>query len=194
MRRVAACLAVLQAGCLPACSRSGGRSNGGIADADLSTVEITLERTACFGICPEYTVWIQADGAVHYDGTSYVVADGERDGRISVEAVRSLVERFQETNFFEMRDEYTQPITDLPGMILTLKVGERTKHVLNYGHRRSISERARNSPDEDVQEALFVLGDAIDEVVGSDQWIGSIEERVARQNSRSQGQGSAEAK
>ncbi len=31
-------------------------------------VEITLQRTTCFGTCPEYTVTLKDDGTVSYSG------------------------------------------------------------------------------------------------------------------------------
>ncbi len=39
---------------------------------------ITLERTACFGACPVYTLSIYADGTVVYNGERFVDVEGEQ--------------------------------------------------------------------------------------------------------------------
>src|SRR5690606_21346322 len=61
---------------------------------------ITLERTACFGACPIYTVSILADGTVLYNGERFVDVEGEQAGQIEPETVAEMVEAFEAAGYF----------------------------------------------------------------------------------------------
>src|SRR6266545_3806614 len=84
---------------------------------------ITLERTACFGTCPIYTVSIASDGTVSFQGRQYTKAKAAT-GKISRKAFRRLVREFEKINYFSLPDEFApgtkvcpQMITDLPSAI-----------------------------------------------------------------------------
>src|SRR5215469_331447 len=55
-----------------------------------NSLVITLERTACFGSCPDYAVEIRGDGEVHYHGRYCVATKGERSVRVSKNEVERL--------------------------------------------------------------------------------------------------------
>jgi hypothetical protein len=44
---------------------------------DLSSVEFSLKRTACFGSCPSYELRITGDGVVTYSGQGWVAVEGK---------------------------------------------------------------------------------------------------------------------
>ena len=46
------------------------------SDADLKTVTILLDRTACYGTCPAYKVTIHGDGRVEYTGGRECKSEG----------------------------------------------------------------------------------------------------------------------
>src|ERR1041385_1402009 len=56
---------------------------------------ITLSRTACFGTCPIYTVTINSDGAVTFNGLRFVKNVGLAQGRVDKSAFRDLVREFE---------------------------------------------------------------------------------------------------
>ena len=45
----------------------------------MKEVVITLERTACFGVCPVYKLTIYGDGRVLYDGIRFVRTEGPKN-------------------------------------------------------------------------------------------------------------------
>jgi hypothetical protein len=50
---------------------------------------VSLQRTACLGDCPVYTVTIRSDGTVRYMGIESVGQSGERDSpRLVLRALR----------------------------------------------------------------------------------------------------------
>lgn len=124
-------------------------------------VEISLERTACFGFCPVYTVTINGEGEVVYQGRAFVNVVGERRATISREAVQQLLARFDEIHFEQLRDEYiNHGITDLPSKIVTLTRNGRTKRVVDYA-----------GTSVGMPEAVRALQDEIDRVANTAQWV-----------------------
>ena len=132
-------------------------------------VTIRLERTACFGTCPGYTVEIGGDGSVTYTGESYVAVDGVRRERIAPEAVDALIARFREADFFSLNDEYVAGITDLPTYAVTLTIGGRTKRVVDYAGSM-----------EGMPFAVMRLERAIDRIARTRAWIDGDATTAAR--------------
>lgn len=101
---------------------------------NLTDVEITLERTACYGPCPIYSVAIYGDGTVIYDGKQFVKIEGTRTYTIPKESVDEIVRMFYEINYFSLNDNYDANVTDLPTIITSIKIENQTKTVSNYGN------------------------------------------------------------
>lgn len=132
-----------------------------------SDTVIMLERTACFGSCPIYTVHIDADGHVQFDGEDYVSHKGRNTGLTTVAGVRQLLQQFAALNFFALRDQYGGmgdcPVyaTDNPSMRITLQFASKTKTVDLYLGCIGNSEA----------QAVAQLGEQIDATINSQQWI-----------------------
>jgi membrane dipeptidase len=95
-------------------------------------VEITLQRTPCFGTCPEYTVTVSGDGTVTYSGRQYVRVSGQHSWRIDPAAVRALAREMEAAGFFELQNEYTDLRTDNPTTYTSLTIGTRQKKIKDY--------------------------------------------------------------
>lgn len=96
-------------------------------------VVITLERTACFGSCPIYTVSILEDGTVLYDGKDFVTVKGEQTNQIAPETVAAMVEAFQSAGYFDWKEVYdTQSVTDLPVVITSVTRDGQTHRISHY--------------------------------------------------------------
>lgn len=128
---------------------------------DASSVRITLERTGCFGSCPAYTVSIDGDGSVVFDGRSYVAETGRRRGAVDPAAVRALYDQFRTANFMSLDDSYVTDITDNPTYTLTMETAGTRKTVVDY-----VGAKA-GMPD-----SVTALEDAVDRVAGTSKWIG----------------------
>lgn len=143
--------------------------NGVTASFDPPTAHanllITLERTACFGTCPIYALTIYEDGRVEYVGQDFVTAKGEQTGSITPEKLQELVAAFQNADYFNLQDEYTAPITDLPTTITSFTFDGTTKTIRNYGG--CLDNMLVPAP-----QALCELENKIDEVTKSAQWVG----------------------
>jgi hypothetical protein len=128
---------------------------------------ITLERTACFAGCPVYRLEVSSDGTVSYEGTALVRQLGKASSRIPPERVDALLSELERAGYFSFASRYTaaEPVcgryaTDSPSAITSITFEGRTKRVEHdYGCGAA-------------PEALGVLEQRIDEVVGSAQWTG----------------------
>ncbi|MGB1253847.1 MAG: DUF6438 domain-containing protein, partial [Candidatus Promineifilaceae bacterium] len=131
-----------------------------VSDTD-STAVITLERTACFGSCPVYTLAIYDDGRVVYDGLNFVDVSGKQERLLDAAAVAELVQTMNDIGYFELADKYTNYIvTDLPSVLTSLTIDGRTKRIERY------------EGDDQAPRALIEIEVMIDKLVNSEQWTG----------------------
>jgi hypothetical protein len=130
---------------------------------DLSGVAIGLERTPCFGTCPVYSVTIHGDGRVEYEGRNFVAVEGQQAGQADPQAVQSLLAEFDRIGFESLEERYEDPVTDIPSTVLSLTRGGETKTVTLYAVDLSQPPR----------QALADLAQRIDEVAGTERWVGS---------------------
>ena len=129
---------------------------------------ISLERTPCFGSCPVYTISVSPSGQVTFEGRAHVLHLGTATGQIPQRWVDALLVELERAGYFGFANRYTlsepacgQYVTDQPAVISTATVGGRTKRIEHdYG--------CGAAPG-----ALAVLEKRIDEVLGSDRWVGS---------------------
>jgi hypothetical protein len=121
MKALAGAAVLLAAlGCAPASAEGDG------------AIRITLERTACFGVCPVYSVTMREDGSVTYTGAAHVRVTGTHSWKIDAAAVRALAREMETAGFFELKNEYTAPMTDMPTTFTTLTIGSSTKRIKDY--------------------------------------------------------------
>lgn len=123
-------------------------------------VEIVLERTPCFGFCPDYTVTIRGDGAVTFEGRRFVNARGVHTATIAPAEVERLLAHFDAIGFETLRSAYRANVTDLPTTTITLTRNGRTKSVLDYGGTGA-----------GMPESVRELQQEIDRVAGTGRWV-----------------------
>src|SRR5437660_2815246 len=124
-----------------------------------SVVEITLERTGCYGSCPGYTVTVGTDG-IRFNGRGYVVAAGTHSDRINPEEVRGFAKRIVAADFYSMDASYRASVTDNPTCVLTITIDGKTKEVEDY-----VGEW------EGMPAIITELEDAVDALARTGRWI-----------------------
>lgn len=141
-----------------------------LSDEELKTLTIQLERSACLGTCPAYSVTISGDGRVEYNGKSHVKETGAREGQITTDKIRALASEFARAKFWGLGEEYSGEkwkkckgyCTDMATAVTELKVKgvtHRVKHYYGCGG---------------VPKSLFELESAIDKSANSGQWTGDV--------------------
>lgn len=118
--------------------------------------EIGLERSACFGDCPVYSVIIKSDGTFRYVGEGNVARKGTHTGEISTWDFNQLAEFIVESGYMNLESNYDVPITDLPAAYTTVVLNGKRKLIRNYGGLGPVR--------------LWMLEQAIDATLLQAQW------------------------
>ena len=126
-----------------------------------SALLASLERTACYGRCPIYTVTVLRDGTVLWEGRRFVKVTGKATAKLPAATVTALADAFKKAGFFAFADRYERyDITDHPSALTSYSDGTRNKTVHHY------------HGDQSAPAALDELERRIDELVGTARWIG----------------------
>jgi hypothetical protein len=124
-----------------------------------NSVKIVLSRTGCFGTCPSYRVEVHGDGAVLYDGGSYVAITGSHRASVSSGVVSEMVETFRAADYFSLKDKYMWGATDLPTYRTSISIDGRTKEVVDYAGQQV-----------GMPESVSKLEETIDRLSGVERW------------------------
>jgi hypothetical protein len=130
---------------------------------------ITLERTVCFGACPDYKLTITADGAVVFEGRQFVKQEGATiKSAISQERLKQLMAEFDKVRFFSLEDNYSdnrrvcdELWTDNPSAFTSIRINGKSKTIDHYHGCRGPK----------VPKELTELENKIDEIVNTAQWL-----------------------
>ncbi len=126
-----------------------------------SNVAITLERTACFGSCPIYTITILESGEVIYNGDRFVDVTGEQISEIPPETVALMVKAFQDAGYFDWKEAYDKmTVTDMPYITTSVTVDGKTHKIVRY------------AGDDSAPLELPFLEQWIDAMTNSGLWTG----------------------
>jgi hypothetical protein len=124
---------------------------------EMKDLHITLCRTMCFGTCPDYTLTVEPDGKVTFEGRHYTtVGVGTVTSTIGQDKLIELATEIHKADFFSLDDNYYVDVTDNPTYTLTIQMGGNHKQVVSYA----------TSP-----RRLRILMNRIDQIVNSYQWI-----------------------
>lgn len=120
---------------LLACTHRVARDNGSdsLPAAAPVITRVVLERTPCFGTCPDYVVTLGADGAASYHGGRFAPRQGDYRSSVPATEFARLASRLGERGFFAMDSAYTQNVTDLPTFTLTVTTSAGGHAVICYG-------------------------------------------------------------
>lgn len=96
---------------------------------------VRLQRTACFGRCPIYTLSIYKGGTVIYKGEKWVEKEGLYKSFVDQNVLKQIQKKANEIDFQSLDEVYDNiNVTDLPSTIIVLKNEEGFKTVANrYG-------------------------------------------------------------
>lgn len=122
---------------------------------------VRLQRTPCYGTCPAYMLTVKANGKVDFFGQDFTEVKGQTEGEISEDKIKQLIEEFKQAKFFALDDNYTSKncATDNPTVRTTLFINGKVKKIEH--------DRGCEAPKE-----LTDLENKIDEIVGTQKWIG----------------------
>ena len=94
---------------------------------------ISLERTACFGTCPVYTVTLHQDGRAEYQARAHLPELGNFEGKFSSDDFKRLSYFIEKGGFERLSGKYKASHTDDSTCILRATSASGIKVVSNYG-------------------------------------------------------------
>ena len=92
---------------------------------------ISMQRTACYGTCPQYTITIYNDGLIRYEGKMFVDKQGCFYSKVSQEMIDKIILKLHEINFFSFKNEYSALMTDVPSVILEVNINVQNHKVID---------------------------------------------------------------
>ena len=101
-------------------------------DADMVA---SIERTACFGVCPVYKMEVYGNGKIVYEGMLNVKNIGKYTGQTTKENIDKLLSSAKEIGYADLNDAYdSKLVTDLPSSTtVVLLDGVAKKVYARYG-------------------------------------------------------------
>lgn len=144
-------------------------NSAGAIETKIEFDSISLQRTGCFGTCPQYSVEIKADGGVTYLGTKDVAAIGKRNAKLQLSEIEFLSLAIKRAQFSKYAPTYTdekdgckEVWTDNPSLEISLNVKGTTKTVTYYLGCRGLP----------ILDRLSWLAFTIDDVAQTNSWTG----------------------
>jgi hypothetical protein len=117
---------------------------------------ITMEKTACYGKCPVYTITISGTGKAEYEGKKNVKKLGKYQKQLSADEAMKLFKAFDASNFSDFQSEYDTGITDVPSTFISF---------YHRGFKKNIKDRMA------APEELKNLERMVEAVAESEGWI-----------------------
>ena len=146
------------------------RANAG--SETMPETSITLERTACFGNCPAYSVTVTADGKVNFTGHAYVQTT-QASGQATPAQLAAIHDALARADFAAMRTSYVSRndgcemvMTDQPGIKITVADASGSRSVDFYLGCTGAAAEA-------VRPRIEQLANRIDQQLGTRRWIGT---------------------
>ena len=90
---------------------------------------IIVERTACYGTCPQYIISIYDHGKITYHGKRFVDRIGFFVSSISSNIIDDIKILIDQSDFFSLDSMYLAPMTDVPSVITTISLNKQ-KHTI----------------------------------------------------------------
>lgn len=90
---------------------------------------ISLEKTACFGTCPQYIFTINGIGEMEFKGKKFTTMDGIWTSQLEEKEIKIFFTEICKAKLAEFADEYPSNYSDLPSTIITYNNGKNTKTI-----------------------------------------------------------------
>jgi len=102
---------------------------------DKNEAIMSLHKSACFGSCPVYSFYIYKNGETKFEGKKNTKKIGTYTKQLDRETYNSLVDAFDEADFFGLQDMYESRIADLPSVKISYMKDDSVKYVTGKRER-----------------------------------------------------------
>jgi|GEM_PF-2316487 hypothetical protein len=104
-----------------------------LLDTTKNQVEVSLDRSPCYGTCPVYSVNFNlSTKEATFKGLKFTRLSGERTFTLTNEEVSSIIDGLKNCEYLGLSDSYDGAISDIPSCTTALIInGEKLKGVYN---------------------------------------------------------------
>lgn len=126
---------------------------------------ITLQRTACYGYCPVFSLVVFSDGHVLFDGEHFVEKKGKHAWTIGEDAIAALNEAIGKHGYFTMIEKpEAEEATCAPACITSILMEDGTFREINHDFGCN-----------KFPKKLDAFENKIEKIVGADKYIGKAQ-------------------
>lgn len=91
-----------------------------------------MNKTPCFGACPDYDVTIKGNGEATFEGRQHAPRKGNYQLILDAEKTKTLFDAFANADFWAFEDEYTSNISDMPTTFISFSHEGQSKKIRDY--------------------------------------------------------------
>jgi hypothetical protein len=160
------------------CAWTSGRAMGEPKGPRRKEPWIRLERSACYGTCPVFSLEVFLDGEVTFDGRRCVMRKGRFRRRLAATHLSQLKAAVDDSSFWNLAMDCCscRELTDHPWTVIEITKGDAEKTTKTIKHYHGCTSAPRVVP---------MLEDAIISATDATKWIGTFEERDRQKWTRS---------
>ncbi len=92
---------------------------------------ISIDRSACFGSCPVYSMTLRGDGYASYIGKMHVDRIGHYRAKVDEQTLQFLAAELKRIDYFAMKDNYDAMVTDVPTITVNCTLNDSTKTIVD---------------------------------------------------------------
>lgn len=118
--------------------------------------QLTLTHVGCRGMCPAYTMAVNAKGEATYSGRRAVEMMGDYTKTLDAKTVKAMQSALTEAKFSDFNEVYGGGVADLPSIVIEATMNGQTKRV----------EDIREAP-----QALKELEAKLETLFGKEGWV-----------------------
>ena len=117
---------------------------------------ISIEKTACFGTCPQYIMTINGAGEMQFNGKKFTKMDGNWKAQLEVKEKNQLFGEIEQAQLSKLADEYPTNYSDLPSTILTYSNGKIIKTIRIEGTHPAILDEIITKLESKIENAQWI--------------------------------------
>ena len=88
--------------------------------SEINNTLVSFRKTPCYGHCAVFSIRVDKDGKLFYNGIKYVLVEGKREFQLTNKEFNTLKEMLGKTTFSSYKNIYNNPrIMDLPSSYIT---------------------------------------------------------------------------
>lgn len=150
-----------------------GRGPGRGADTTPED-HVTLERTACAGSCPVYTLTVFRSGRVQFHGAADTFLLGDKEWRIDAMFAKHLFGELEKANLGALKARVPTEVEEFPGVVLEYVKGGVTV-------RRQLGGAGTEELPRDLEAELLIkkLATLVDKLTASGRYVETSSKRKA---------------